>query len=128
MKAIRGKKNFGDSKVHDVQSIISEKPVRVNVYRTMRDFTSTPTRSKVATFEARIDNFKQTFRDMKHNVTGDEMDVLFLMTTCWSTDINGDTIDFEKGDEVEVGAEKYLVTGKVSYPSWKHEGMLIQAK
>ena len=125
MKAIRGSKNFGDSKVMDVQSIISEKPSTVDVYRTSSDFTATPVRSKVATFEARIDNFKQTFKEPKHNVTGEEVDTLFLMITCWSTDKDDNTIDFEKGDEVQVGTDKYLVTGKVSYPSWKHEGMLV---
>lgn len=126
LKTIRAGKDIGSSKTIDIQTIISEKPSTVDVYRTAKDFTAaTPTRTKVATFEARIDEFKYSWRDEKKSVAGQESDTICLMTTCYSEDKDGNGIDFQRADEVIINSVTYRVAGVKKYTGWKREGTLV---
>lgn len=124
MRTMNSVRNFGSSKTEDVQSIIDDQPVtvtRVRVTGGFRDNTKTRTE---ATFQARIDPWRNIQREPRQNNIGLESDIIFLMTTCWSTDEDGNSIDFQQGDEISDGTNTYIVTSKIPYSGIKNEGML----
>jgi hypothetical protein len=125
MRTIRSSRDYGDPRAADVQSMIAERPLTVEVYRPAPSQRNTTlSRPLVSTFQARIDPYRQSYADAKHERVGQEIDIIFLMTTCYPTDKDGNTIDFTQGDEVEVGGKVYVVTSKVPYASYKCEGVL----
>lgn len=125
MRTIRASRNLGDSRAADVQIMINERPVTVDVYRPApsqrHDSLSRP---KVATFQARIDPYRQSFADVRNSTAGDQQDITFLLTSCYTKDVNNATIDFKQDDEIVTGGKTYVVAAKVPYPSYKLEGIL----
>jgi hypothetical protein len=124
MRNIRPSRNLGDSKANDTQRIIDEKPSTVTIYRQSGNSRTDGTYTLTATFQARIDDWRNTQRDWRTNLATKETDNIFLMTARHSTDKNGATVDFEFGDEVRVGTTTYIVISKVE-ETYKCEGILI---
>lgn len=125
MRTIRATRNLGDPRAVDVQTLITERPVTCVSYRTtVSRMNDSNARTAVATFEGRIDASRSSGADVRTSHAGHEVDVLFLLTTCYSTDSSARTIDFAQGDEIEAGGNTYIVTSKIPWPSYKLEGVL----
>lgn len=125
MRTIRSNRSYGETRAADVQTMINENPVTVTVYRVSSDLEDDTRTRTTYSFQARIDAWRNSQRDARHNISGHAIDLLFLMTTCWSTDVNGSSIVFEQDDELVVGSDTYTVVAKVPYSGWKNEGILL---
>lgn len=124
MRTMNSIRNFGSSKAEDIQTIIDDQAVTVTRYRITGGFRDNAKTRTSASFQARIDPWRNIQREPRENKTGLESDVLFLMVTRWGTDKNGNTIDFRQGDEISDGTNTYVVAAKIPYSGIKCEGML----
>jgi hypothetical protein len=125
MRTIRPTRNLGDPRSNDVQTIIAERPVTCVVVRPNQSRRNDSlSETTVATFQGRIDPWRQSYGDARTSAAGHEVDLTFLLTTLYSTDVDGNTIDYMQGDEITAGGQVYIVTHCIPYPSFKKEGVL----
>lgn len=124
MRTMRAVRNFGSPKAIDTQTIINDNPITVTVTRITGTFKNDTRTRTASSFQARIDPWRNIQREPRANTFGLESDILFLMTTCYSADKDGNAISFQQGDEVSDGTNTYICVAKIPYPSWKNEGVL----
>ena len=125
MRTIYPSRNLGTTKSNDIQYMIDEKPSTAVVTRRVGGTRTDATDSTIATFQARLDTWRNSPRDTQQSDAAIGQNVMFLLTTRFTLDSSGRTVAFEVNDKITIDSEAYSVISKISETGVKHEGVLI---